>query len=228
MRIKRHSVISLALGFLILCSLMLVESRVNLQVQGSKPDLERLVSLHPRDWKLVEGPQVRLGVTESVLDQYDIIASSRYQHTDGRRVLVVMTWSGDGFRHQGHDQQVCYSANGFTVNSSHSVSIPIGDDSIEAMAFTGSKPTQKEDVLYWKVTDGIRERGIDSRGTLLHRLQRLIYLPDLFRGKFPDNLMVRVSSVRERDGQPATAHIEYVRKWLGAIAPVDRARIMGR
>ena len=228
MRLKKHSIVSLALGLLILCSLLLVESRAHLLVKGSKPDLERLVSLHPPGWKLIEGSQVKFLWNESVLTQYDVVASRIYQHTDGRRVLVVMTWSGDGFRRQGHDQQVCYGASGFTVSSPHSVSISTGTDSIEAMAFTASQPSVEEDVLYWRITDGIRERCIDSRNTIVHRLQRLIYLSNLFQGKLPDNLMVRVSSVRERDGQPATAHLDYVKEWPKAISPVDRARIMGR
>jgi len=225
---KKHSIVSLALGLLILCSLILVELRERLLVQGSKPDLERLVSLHPPGWKMVEGSQLKFLWNESVLTQYDVVASRIYRDTDGRKVLVVMTWSGDGFRRQGHDQQVCYSASGFTVSSSHSVAISTGTDSIEAMAFTASQPSVEEDVLYWRVTDGIRERGVNSRNTIVHRLQRLIYLSNLFQGKLPDNLMVRVSSVRERDGQPATAHFDYVKEWPKAISPVDRARIMGR
>jgi len=228
MGLKKHSVASLALGLLILCSLLLVELRLNLQVTGSKPDLERLVSLHPPGWKVIDGPQEKFLWDKSVLAQYDVVASRRYQHTDGRKVLVVMTWSGDGFRRQGHDQQVCYGASGFTVSSQHSVAIQTGAGIIEAMAFTASQPSVEEDVLYWRVTDGTREIGINSRNTMAHRLQRLLYLPNLFQGKLPDNLMVRVSSVRERDGQPATTHFDYIREWPMAISSGDRVRIMGR
>ncbi len=228
MRLKKHSVASLALGLLILVSLILVELRLNLQVTGSKPDLEQLVSLHPPGWKVIEGSQKKNLWNKLVLAQYDIVASRRYQHTDGRKVLVVMTWSGDGFRRQGHDQQLCYGASGFTVSSPHSISIHTDAGIIEAMAFTASLPAVEEDVLYWRVTDGTREIGISSRGTMLHRLQRLLYLPNLFQGKLPDNLMVRVSSVRERDGQPATAHFDYIREWAMAISSGDRIRIMGR
>jgi len=225
---KKHSVASLSLGLMILVSLLLVESRVNLQVKGSKPDIERLVNLHPPGWKMVEGTQVKFLWGESVLAEYDVVTSMSYQRTDGRKVLVVMTWSGDGFRRQGHNQHVCYVASGFTVSSPHFVSIPTTAGNVEAMAFTASQPSLKEDVLYWRVTNGIRERGIDSKDTIVHRLQRLLYLPDLFRGELPDNLMVRVSSVRERDNQASTAHFDYVKEWPKALSPIDRARIMGR
>jgi len=228
MRISKHSALSLTLGLLILFSLLLVESKINLRVKDSKPDLERLVSLHPPGWKVVEGQQVKFLWEESVLSEYDVVASRRYQRADGRQVLVIMTWSGDGFRRQGHNQQVCYIASGYEVAPPQPVSISISAGSIDAMAFSASRAAMEEDVVFWRVTDGLRERGIDSRRTLVHRLQRLLYLPDLFRGELPDNLMVRVSSVRLTNNQPTSAHIDYIREWLRAISPDDRALIMGR
>lgn len=228
MRISKHSALSLTFGLLILFSLLLVESKINLRVKDSKPDLERLVSLHPPGWKMVEDQQVKLLWDESVLSEYDVVASRRYQRADGRRVLVIMTWSGDGFRRQGHDQQVCYIASGFAVTPPRFVSISTSAGSIEAMAFSASRAAMEEDVVFWRVTDGIRERGIDSRSTIVHRFQRLLYLPDLFRGELPDNLMVRVSSIRLRDNQPTSAHVDYIREWLRAISSADRAQIMGR
>ncbi len=155
MVISKHSTLSLALGLLILFSLLMVELKVNLRVKGSKPDLERLVSLHPPGWKMADAQQVKFLWNESVLAQYDIVASRSYLQNNGRKVFVVMTWSGDGFHRQGHDQQVCYIASGFAVSPAQFVSISTNAGSIDAMTFTASRAAMVEDVVYWRVTDGI-------------------------------------------------------------------------
>ena len=59
MRKIKYSILSTALGFLLLFSLILVESRAkSIHSSESKPDLERLVSTYPPGWTMVEGPLV--------------------------------------------------------------------------------------------------------------------------------------------------------------------------
>ena len=229
MRISKHSFLSLTLGFLMLFSLLLGRVWINLKTTRTKPDLERLVSQHPPGWKMVGHQRIDdFSWGQSVLSQHDIVTTRTYQHTDGRKVSVVMAWSGNGLNFQKiHEQQVCYKASGFEVSPLHIVSILTGTGSIEVRAFTASQDARKDDVAYWMVIDGIRERDIDKRNPIVRQFLQLLYLPSFFRGELPDILMVRVSSVRLTNGQPTTAHIDYIKEWLKTISSADRQRITG-
>lgn len=229
MRISKHSFLSLTLGFLMLFSLLLGRVWINLKTTRTKPDLERLVSQHPPGWKMVGHQRIDdFSWGQSVLSQHDIVTTRTYQHTDGRKVSVVMAWSGNGLNFQKiHEQQVCYKASGFEVSPLHIVSILTGTGSIEVRAFTASQDARKDDVAYWMVIDGIRERDIDKRNPIVRQFLQLLYLPSFFRGELPDILMVRVSSVRLANGQPTTAHIDYIKEWLKTISSADRQRITG-
>ena len=229
MRISKHSFLSLTLGFLMLFSLLMGRVWINLKTTRTKPDLERLVSQHPPGWKMVGHQRIDdFSWGQSVLSQHDIVTTRTYQHTDGRKVSVVMAWSGDGLNFQKiHEQQVCYKASGFEVSPLHIVSILTGTGSIEVRAFTASQDARKDDVAYWMVIDGIRERDIDKRNPIVRQFLQLLYLPSFFRGELPDILMVRVSSVRLANGQPTTAHIDYIKEWLKTISSADRQRITG-
>ena len=212
-----------------LFSLLMGRVWINLKTTRTKPDLERLVSQHPPDWKMVGHQRIDdFSWGQSVLSQHDIVTTRTYQHTDGRKVSVVMAWSGDGLNFQKiHEQQVCYKASGFEVSPLHIVSILTGTGSIEVRAFTASQDARKDDVAYWMVIDGIRERDIDKRNPIVRQFLQLLYLPSFFRGELPDILMVRVSSVRLANGQPTTAHIDYIKEWLKTFSPADRQRITG-
>ena len=212
-----------------LFSLLMGRVWINLKTTRTKPDLERLVSQHPPDWKMVGHQRIDdFSWGKSVFSQHDIVATRTYQHTDGRTVSVVMAWSGDGLNFQKiHEQQVCYKASGFEVSPLHIVSILTGTGSIDAMAFTAIQDARKDDVAYWMVIDGMRERDIDKRNPIVRQFLQLLYLPSFFRGELPDILMVRVSSVRLTNGQPTTDHIDYIKEWLKTISSADRQRITG-
>ena len=212
-----------------LFSLLMGRVWINLKTTRTKPDLERLVSQHPPGWKMVGHQRIDdFSWGQSVLSQHDIVTTRTYQHTDGRKVSVVMAWSGNGLNFQKiHEQQVCYKASGFEVSPLHIVSILTGTGSIEVRAFTASQDARKDDVAYWMVIDGIRERDTDKRNPIVRQFLQLLYLPSFFRGELPDILMVRVSSVRLTNGQPTTAHIDYIKEWLKTISSADRQRITG-
>ena len=170
-----------------LFSLLLGRVWINLKTTRTKPDLERLVSQHPPGWKMVGHQRIDdFSWGQSVLSQHDIVTTRTYQHTDGRKVSVVMAWSGDGLNFQKiHEQQVCYKASGFEVSPLHIVSILTGTGSIEVRAFTASQDARKDDVAYWMVIDGIRERDIDKMNPIVRQFLQLLYLPAFFEESCP-------------------------------------------
>lgn len=88
-----------------------------------------------------------------------------------------------------------------------------------------------EDVLYWRLTGGKLEQNrtgferIDYR--LSHRILKMERMIQLLYGKTPDNVMVRLSSVRPLPDQASAAPFEYLTEYLHMLSPADRKLLIG-
>ena len=224
MQITRYSALAFVIALLLASSVLLVEVRENLISKKVPPDLERMIGEHPVGWTAVSGSGVDPKWRTSLHRYYDIVAAKSYQHVDGQRVTVVMTWSRDGIHRAGHAQPVCYRAAGFTgcIPKSATVSTKVGKLSV--VAFTAIRGKMVEDVIYWTVTGGQVD---DANSPFIALMSRFPRLKNRILHGIPDNLMVRVSSVRSTPDQPATAHLDYIREFLEILPASDRKLIMG-
>ena len=210
MRITRYSALAIATGLLLLSSLFLVEVKEYQSAQAVKqPDLQHLVNLHPAGWTAMASPFVD---PQSEKMYYDLVATKVYQRGDGKKVVVVMTWSRDGIRRAGHPQQICYQAAGFKVTPPEYVSVVTKAGKQDVVAFTGRHGNLIEDVMYWRVSEG--KNDMSTGWLVAFRINKLTRLVQHILGDLPDNLMVRVSSYRSSPDQPATAQIDYIRGFL--------------
>ncbi len=226
MRITRFSALAIATGLLLLSSLLLVEVREYLINKKPPPDLERLISEHPVGWATLSSQSVNSEWSKSMRSDYDMVTTRTYQYPDGKTVSVVMTWSRDGIRRAGHLQQVCYLASGSTISTPKyaTVSTKVGQQNV--IAFTESHDNQIQDVIYWRLTGG--EIDIDTGYLLSWRIHKLFSIALNMFNDMPDNLMIRVTSMRSSSDKPATAHIDYIREYLERLPANDRKLIMGK
>ncbi len=224
MRVTKYSLVAIALGLVLIFSEILVEIKKHPAYKGQKPDLERIIKLHPDGWKAVAGPVVD---PQSLEYAYDTVVSQNYQHVDGSTVMVSMTWSRDGIRRSGHPQEVCYNASGFTVTLPRHASFLAAGKKLDVIAFSGRFEDMVQDVVYWRVTGGKHDvRFIENFG-LTHRFREVA---SLIMGNIPDNLMVRVSSWRRESDPPSTAHINYIQAYLAylqSVSPSTRLFLTG-
>lgn len=230
MRITRYSALAIAAGLLLVSSLLLVEGREYLTVKTPQPDLERIISEHPDGWKPLSGQSVDSEWSKSLQASYDLVTTRLYQHVNGNSVSVLMTWSQDGISRPGHLQQVCYQVSGSEISTPKYVTIATKAGKQDGIAFTARHGNQIEDVMYWRITGGKTDLSRDNVMFLLfsYRLDKLARLTRSLLGNMPDNLMVRVSSLRHTPDQPATAHLDYIREYLETLPANDRKLIMGR
>jgi len=215
---------AIALGLLLIFSEILVEIKQQPAFKGQKPELEKIIKLHPDGWKAIAGPVVD---PKSLEYAYDVVVSQIYQHVDGREVMVSMTWSRDGIRRAGHPQEVCYNSGGFTVSSPRPFSLQAAGKKLDVIAFTGRQGDMVQDVVYWRVTGGKHDVRLDEKYLLTHHFREVAAL---LMGDIPDNLMVRVSSWRRESDPPSTAHIEYIQAYLAylqSISPSTRRFLTG-
>ena len=221
MRVTKYNLLAIAFGFLLIFSEILVEIKQHPAYKGQKPDLERMIKLHPDGWKAVAGPVVDPQSLEYV---YDVVVSQKYENVDGKVVMVSMTWSRDGIRRAGHPQEICFNASGFTVTLPRQVSIQAAGNKLDVIAFTGRQGDMVQDVVYWRVTGGKHDVRLDEKYLLTHRFREVAAL---LMGDIPDNLMVRVSSWRRESDPPSTAHIDYIKDYLQSVSPSTRRFLTG-
>lgn len=228
MRITRYSALAIAAGLLLLSSLCLVEIREYQSAQAVKqPDLQQLVNLHPVGWTAISSPYVDPRWNESMKGDYDLVAAQAYQRGDGKKVVVVMTWSRDGIRRAGHSQQICYQAGGFTVTPPEYASVATKAGKQDMVTFTATHGNLTADVMYWRITGGKTDISTGQQRNVAIRFDKLTRLVQHILGDLPDNLMVRVSSDRSSPDQPATAQIDYIRGFLEMLPASERKLIMG-
>ena len=228
MRITRYSALAIIISLLLASSVLLVEVREYQSSQAVKqPDLQRLVNLHPYGWTPIASPFVDPRWNETLKSDYDLVAAQAFQRGDGKKVVVVMTWSRDGIRRAGHSQQICYQAGGYTVTPPENATVATKAGKQDVITFTGTHGNLIEDVMYWRITGGKTDISTGESRLVAIRFDRFKRLARHLLGDLPDNLMVRVSSERSNPGQPATAQIDYIRGFLEMLSASDRKLIMG-
>ena len=228
MRITRFNVLAIIIALLLGSSVLLVEVREYQSSQAVRqPDLQRLVNLHPDGWTPIASPFVDPRWNETMKSDYDLVAAQAYQRGDGKKVVVVMTWSRDGIRRAGHSQQICYQAGGYTVTPPENASVATKAGKQDVIAFTGTHGNLIEEVMYWRITGGKIDISTGQARNVAIRLDKMTRLVQHILGDLPDNLMVRVSSERATPDQPATAQIDYIRGFLEMLSASDRKLIMG-
>ena len=228
MRINRYSALAIATGLLLFSSFFLVEVKEYQSSQAVKqPNLQRIINLHPDGWTPVTSPFVDPNWDKSLKSDYDLVAAQSFQRGDGQNVVVVMTWSRDGIRRAGHSQQICYQVGGYTVTPPEYGSVATKAGKQDVITFTGQHGNRVEEVMYWRITGGKTDISTGQSGLVALRFDKLNRLARNLLGDLPDNLMVRVSSVRSTPNQPATAQIDYIRGFLEKLSASDRKVIMG-
>ncbi len=228
MRITRYSALALIIALLLVSSVLLVEVREYQSSQAVKqPDLQRLVNVHPDGWTAIASPFVDPNWNKSLQTDYDLVAAQAYQRGDGKKVVVVMTWSRDGIRRAGHSQQMCYLAGGYTVTPPVYASVGTKAGKQDVIAFSGQHGNLIDDVMYWRITGGNVDISTGQSRLIAVKFDKLSRLARHLLGDLPDNLMVRVSSERFPPDQPATAQIDYIRGFLEMLSASDRKLIMG-
>ncbi|HHE31736.1 MAG TPA: exosortase-associated EpsI family protein [Chlorobaculum parvum] len=233
MKLNKYHFITLLFGVLLVLAQLLIFVRQHKTLYAKQPDLERLISIHPPHWHEVEGAVSNPAWKDSAEKEYDLIVARTYQNDNGQRVTIVMTWSRDGIRRAGHVQQLCYSSQGAAVDMTPDKRIDLDPGkTLDLTSFVASEPGGNvQDVLYWRLKGGQLEQNrtgferIDYR--LSHRILKMEQMIHLLYGKTPDNVMVRVSSVRTIPDQPSVVPLEYLNAYLHMLSPSDRKLLTG-
>jgi len=185
--------------------------------------LEQMVPRRFADWH--EEPQRYAQVvnpqTQELLDKlYSEVLTRVYVNPDGYRIMLSLAYGSDQRGSlEAHKPEVCYPAQGFTLESNDPATLATPFGSIPARRLNTRLMTRNEPVTYW-FTVGDRAVGNKLQ-------QRLVQIRFGLSGRIPDGMLFRISSI-DRDPEHAyRLHDQFVGDLLGSVSPAGRKRLSG-
>jgi len=135
-------------------------------------------------------------------------------------MMVTVAYGGDqSDALKAHRQEVCYTAQGFTVHDLHGGELATKGGSIPVTRMVAVREERIEPVTYWFTMGDRVVRG---------RVERLtMQLREGFAGRIPDGMLVRVSSISADAPAAFAAQQAFVTQLLSAMPADHRARVAG-
>lgn len=151
---------------------------------------------------------------------YDQTLSRTYIDPHGQRVMLSIAYGGDQSKAlQLHLPEVCYVAQGFALIEDSDDLLPTRYGQLPVKRLVARLNERNEPITYWiTIGDKATKAGIEQK------LRRLAYG---LAGEIPDGMLVRVSTIQA--SAPAAWRLQdaFVTELLAALAPADRAHLIG-
>lgn len=212
----------------LLASLMLVCAVASVLLRPqAQPDralqLEALIPASFGDW-IIDPSVVPVAPSPDVqanLDElYEQILTRTFVNSNGQRMMLVVAYGGDQSDSlKAHRQEVCYEAQGFTIRKTVRDTLHSSSGAIPLVRVHAVKGRRSEPISYW-FTMGDR--------VVIGRLERLLaQLGYGLRGRIPDGMLVRVSSLGTDLPASFAAQDAFISALLEAMSPAQRQRLAG-
>jgi EpsI family protein len=216
-------------AMLVAAALALTLAPRKVDVSGGAFDLGALVPGELGGWREVRSPFVQVDLTprrdgedaERTTDSpYDQTVMRTYARADGATIMLALAY-GSRQRQEVkiHRPELCYVAQGFAVSRKNFVPLVFKDgNAVTATRLVAHNDRRVEPVTYWiRIGDEIAMSAVQSR---------LAILREGLRGRIPDGILVRVSSVHppgtgDLDGA-YRLHEEFLRELLSVVGPSGR------
>lgn len=190
---------------------------------GPAISLETMIPKQFGDWR--EEPQRSIQVinpqTQALLDKlYSQVLNRTYVNPEGYRIMLSIAYGPDQRgAMQAHKPEVCYPAQGFTLQSNEAAHVATSFGDIAVQRLFTTMGSREEPVTYWFTAGDTVVRG---------KLQkRLLDLRYGLTGLIPDGMIFRVSSI-DSDQVRANQHQDqFVNQLLQTVSPSDRKRLSG-
>jgi exosortase B len=151
---------------------------------------------------------------------YSQTVSRTYVNSAGEHMMLTVAYGGDqSDALKAHRQEVCYTAQGFTIHDLHGDQLAVQGGSIPVTRMLAVREERSEPVTYWFTMGDRVVRG---------RVERLAtQLREGLAGRIPDGMLVRVSSISPDAPAAYAAQQSFVTALLAAMPSPDRARFAG-
>lgn len=191
--------------------------------QGPKVILETMIPHAFGEWQEEKqsGIQIVDPQTKEMLDKlYSQTLSRTYVNGSGYRVMLSIAYGNDQSDSlQVHKPEVCYPAQGFVLQGKQLGTVAVMNGEIPVTRILTTLGQRSEPVTYWTtVGDQVVKSGIHKK------LAEMSYG---LRGKIPDGMLIRVSSIDAQSSNAYQIHDRFSAQMLEALAPEHRQRLTG-
>jgi EpsI family protein len=213
----------------ILAAGILAETLKPKELMASSTPALNLETAIPRQfgqWKLV--PNVGLVTptdpiyVDALSRLYSQEVARGYADRNGNMVMLLVAYGPvQNYRLKAHMPEMCYNAAGFRV-SKKSVSQLSYQDGAAPLNFSrliAAKEGRFEPVSYWMRVGNDVATGVFDR-----QIARLKYG---LRGQIPDGALIRVSTVGLAEDVSFSLQDQFIRDFIGAVAPENRRFFIG-
>lgn len=198
--------------------------KIKMAEQHQKIVLETIVPMQFNDWRIDESatqgvinPQVGAELAEI----YSQTLSRTFINSSGDRVMLSIAYGDNQSRKlQVHRPEVCYSAQGFQINSMVKSEIKTSIGTIPVMQLVAQQGSRNEPITYWAL---IGERVV--RGNLEQGIARLKYG---LTGLVPDGLLFRISTISSNDSAAFVLQQSFVDDLLKALPQGSKTILVGK
>ncbi len=212
-----------AAALLMLAAAIAAPTLKPVHAEGPALDLERLVPRAFGDWS-IDPTLAPVAPTTEVQEKLDRIYSSTvsrsYVNSRGELMMLIVAYGGDqSDALKAHRQEVCYTAQGFTIHALGQGELAAAGRTIPVTRMFAVRGDRAEPVTYWFTMGDRVVRG---------RFERLrTQLAAGLAGRIPDGMLVRVSSISTDADAAYAAQQAFVASLLGAMPASDAARMAG-
>jgi len=191
--------------------------------EGPAVNLETMIpkkfsdwSEHPQQTAQIINPQQK----ETLERIYTQTLSRSYVNANGEIIMLTIAYGADqSDAKQLHYPEVCYPAQGFQVTSTQIGSLKTDLGDIKVKRLVTVLGARIEPLTYWAtVGNAVVMGGKETK------VEQLRYG---FRGKVPDGLLFRVSSINSDTAGSFALQERFVQELLHSLSPEVRKRIAG-
>jgi exosortase B len=194
-----------------------------LPADTSAVNLERMLPTDFAGWH-VDTSVAPVAATPDVqanLDRiYNQVVSRTYVNDAGEQMMLTVAYGGDqSDALKAHRQEACYKAQGFEIQGLEQGRMSIAGRDIPVTRMHAIRPDRSEPVTYW-LTMGDQ--------VVMGRLARLeTQLASGLRGRMPDGMLVRVSSISADPQAAYAAQQAFIAAAVGAMTPEAAVHVVG-
>lgn len=212
-RISRRSVLSAGLMGATWLAVPTLSASVTTRL--SHFDLDRLIPKQFGPWQHLENAGAVLpnpDEEKAVKDAYEQVVSRTYVRSDGRFVMFVLAHGrSDSGLMVIHRAEVCYTAQGFTVQNAGRSSLSDRGQPVNAKRLVAVRDIRREQIAYWAAVAGAQtDVGI---------AQKLRVLRAGWEGRPIDAFLVRASTIETNDPQAFALVDQFLTDLIAVLPP---------
>lgn len=198
--------------------------REQIAIAGPKVVLANEVPTQFAGWREDESANVVLpdpNLVEQLQNVYSDTLSRTYIDAAQHRVMLSIAYGSDQSSEatQAHRPEYCYTAQGFQLTELPQSDFDLGSKRIAVRRMIGSRGERYEPISYWLTIDG--------QPTLPGLNRKWLQAQYRLRGRIPDGLIFRVSTVGMTAEQSFAVQADFVKALFQSMNASVRGRYFG-